>query len=571
MSINKIKLSTKLYLGFGLMFLLIVFLGSFSYFTVNKIGASMDGLVNFDNKKLTVIYEMKESLNDSAIRLSNLCISSNSIYINSQKKLLDKDISDYKKNKSILTNLLSTAKGTSLMARINKDDKIYFNAVNDATKIGMSTGVTNDQLQTIINTLDKPQNNILNSLNSMISLQQTMSETSSTNARNIVTNLNKQIIIFLVVSFVLAIAFSTIIKRLVTRQVKLIADASSKIAAGNLNFELTSITKDEIGNTIDSLNSAIQKLNSTIGHVKNEGNEIFQGSEATNSEFVEINGNIQQISAATEEISASMEESSASVEEVSSMASTVKEQADNSVLKAESGLTISSSIQERALKINEDSTNSKEAAENIFVNAKRQLEDAIMASKVVNNISQMAESISSIAEQTNLLALNAAIEAARAGEQGKGFAVVAEEVKKLAEESSTTVSKIQDQVGTVLEAVNELSASSQNLLNFIEKDVLKDYDNLIKISGEYKKDGDTVQILVENFVEVSKNISSSIDQINTALEEVALTVTDVAKASGDIVENIDSVSNKSELILKQVDKNTNSALILDELMNEFKL
>lgn len=571
MSINKIKLSTKLYLGFGLMFLLIVFLGSFSYFTVNKIGDSMDGLVNFDNKKLTVIYEMKESLNDSAIRLSNLCISSNSIYINSQKKLLDKDISDYKKNKSILTNLLSTAKGTSLMARIDKDDKIYFNAVNVASKIGMSTGVTNDQLQTIINTLDKPQNNILNSLNSMISLQQTMSETSSTNARNIVTNLNKQIIIFLVVSFVLAIAFSTIIKRLVTRQVKLIADASSKIAAGNLNFELTSITKDEIGNTIDSLNSAIQKLNSTIGHVKNEGNEIFQGSEATNSEFVEINGNIQQISAATEEISASMEESSASVEEVSSMASTVKEQADNSVLKAESGLTISSSIQERALKINEDSTNSKEAAENIFVNAKRQLEDAIMASRVVNNISQMAESISSIAEQTNLLALNAAIEAARAGEQGKGFAVVAEEVKKLAEESSTTVSKIQDQVGTVLEAVNELSASSQNLLNFIEKDVLKDYDNLIKISGEYKKDGDTVQILVENFVEVSKNISSSIDQINTALEEVALTVTDVAKASGDIVENIDSVSNKSELILKQVDKNTNSALILDELMNEFKL
>lgn len=571
MSINKIKLSTKLYLGFGLMFLLIVFLGSFSYVTVNKIGDSMDSLVNFDNKKLTVIYEMKESLNDSAIRLSNLCISSNSIYINSQKKLLDKDISDYKKNKSILTNLLSTAKGTSLMSRINKDDKLYLNAVNDASKIGMSTGVTNDQLQTIINNLDKPQNNILNSLNSMISLQQAMSETSSTNARNIVTNLNKQIIIFLVVSLVLAIAFSTIIKRLVTRQVKLIADASSRIADGNLNFELTSITKDEIGSTIDSLNSAIQKLNSTIGHVKNEGNEIFQGSQTTNSQFAEINGNIQQISAATEEISASMEESSASVEEVSSMASTVKEQADNSVLKAESGLTISSGIQERALKINEDSTSSKEAAENIFVNAKKQLEDAIMASKVVNNISQMAESISSIAEQTNLLALNAAIEAARAGDQGKGFAVVAEEVKKLAEESSTTVSKIQDQVGTVLEAVTELSASSQNLLNFIEKDVLRDYDNLIKISGEYKKDGDTVQILVENFVEVSKNISSSIDQINTALEEVALTVTDVAKASSDIVENIDSVSNKSELILKQVDKNTNSALILDELMNEFKL
>ncbi|MFL0249764.1 methyl-accepting chemotaxis protein [Clostridium neuense] len=80
-------------------------------------------------------------------------------------------------------------------------------------------------------------------------------------------------------------------------------------------------------------------------------------------------------------------------------------------------------------------------------------------------ISEVSSFIKEIADQTKMLGLNAAIEAARVGEAGKGFGVVADQIRKLSEESKSTVPKIQKLTKEIIAKVNESSEKSQSSLS----------------------------------------------------------------------------------------------------------
>ena len=200
---------------------------------------------------------------------------------------------------------------------------------------------------------------------------------------------------------------------------------------------------------------------------------------------------MQQIAASTEEISAGLETVSASTEEVTASSENMGANVHQVAQIADEGSKVAKAVEQQALSLQQDARTSSDTANSMYEGISARVTKAIDDAKIVNEISTMASSIAAIAGQTNLLALNAAIEAARAGEQGRGFAVVAEEVRKLAEESARVVGNIQELTQQVEAAIEVLVNNGNDMLQFIDGTVKKDYAAFVDIGQQYKKDADS--------------------------------------------------------------------------------
>lgn len=124
-------------------------------------------------------------------------------------------------------------------------------------------------------------------------------------------------------------------------------------------------------------------------------------------------------------------------------------------INLENGLTgIAAAIEQLAASATEIHTNEQSLNTNI--------KEIITITEEINEVSAF---IKEIADETKMLGLNAAIEAARAGEAGRGFGVVADEIRKLSDQSKSTVPKIKKLTDNIIQKVNEASDKSHSSLH----------------------------------------------------------------------------------------------------------
>lgn len=332
---------------------------------------------------------------------------------------------------------------------------------------------------------------------------------------------------------------------------------------GDLNERIISSKEDEIGHLVFGINLFLNKLQSIMKDIQEHSESLDESSGKIVSKVSDSTKNMNEVSNAADELYNEMQTILQTIEEINSHMDSLNNSSNVISNSTVSGKDYAGEMKERAISIKELAMNSKSESERVTASLAEVLKNSMESSKSVNSIQDLTDEILSIASQTNLLALNASIEAARAGEAGKGFAVVADEIRNLADNSRNTANSIQQISNNVVSCVEEMANSSNQLLEFVNTNVLEDYDRFVDASAKYLSDADALENMMIEFHEKSSELSSVSDNINLGISQISQAIND----ENDKVSNLSEIMQELSTNMEEIQDYT---AINDEVSNDLK-
>ncbi len=407
--------------------------------------------------------------------------------------------------------------------------------------------------------LFKAANKLSDALNSYIEFYNTDVDTVVANQGNVYNQgiYANLIVVGLIIVMLVASLYTTIFKvvkpiKKTSKELKVIVkDMQSGHA--DMTKRVTVKGSDEIAELASGMNVFLDTLQEVLGEIATNSNAIQDVVQNVGKSVDTANTNAYDVSAVMEELSATMEEVSSSATTVTDNISNVNDEVISIADDSKAMNDYASTMQERAEQLKQKAVNNQENTSQMIAGIIESLKSAIEESTSVKHVNELTEEILSVSSQTNLLALNASIEAARAGEAGKGFAVVADEIRKLADSTRETANNIQSINAQVTDAVEKLSESANQLVEYIDETIMPDYDSFVKTGEQYRADATYVNSTMDQFEaranslkEVVIVMKQSVEDISTAIEESAKGIATAAENTNILVENMDKVKAKME-------------------------
>lgn len=343
----------------------------------------------------------------------------------------------------------------------------------------------------------------------------------------------------------------------ITKPLKTVTNRLNRIAKGDLTGEALDIrSKDEAGQLVRATNELIDNNRQLL-------NEINVVSKTVTGQSEELIQSATEVKAATYQIATTMYELAAGSESQAKHASSLSEVMESFTVKVEEANEKGENIQqssEEVLKMTAEGGRLMSASNEQMVKIDQIVQQSVEKIRGLDvqtqEISKLVEVTKGIADQTNLLALNAAIEAARAGEHGKGFAVVAEEVKKLAEQVSISVTDITSIVGSIQQESSSVAESLLVGYEEVEKgteQIQRTNETFTNINHAITAMAEHIQTVSENLADIAANsqeMRGSIEEIASITEEAVAGVEQTSASSQQTSGSMEEVAGSAEQLAK---------------------
>lgn len=300
-----------------------------------------------------------------------------------------------------------------------------------------------------------------------------------------------------------------------TRPLGHLAEAMEALAGGegDLTRRLPEDRKDELGRVSRAVNQFLGNLQRMFIEVRDQSSGVAQG-------VLEVSGSADQVAESSGRLADAAGDNAATVEEITVSIAHIASNA--SEVDTIMGDTQQASHQSCA-RVRDMQSHMSSIADSI-----RMLSESLSGlADRSSEISGIVNVIREIADQTNLLALNAAIEAARAGEQGRGFAVVADEVRKLAERTSTATSEI------------------HRMIDGMQGETVRAVGNM-----------NETRAAVESGVERASSVAEEIAEIEQSISRAAARVREIAEATNE-------QSSATTLLAQSAEQTSNAVQTVD--------
>lgn len=321
-----------------------------------------------------------------------------------------------------------------------------------------------------------------------------------------------------------------------TANIKGLREGVERLKNGDLSSYVKirpALLEDETTDLANSLNTVVDSLRELVGYIRSSSIQSAESAQALSATSQEMTASAHEVAHTVEQISRGADVQAETVDRSSSL---IRSMAKSIELVAASAKKVELAASETVA----DAQSGGEVAnqtmvkmQRVFTTVEQSGQQMASFGRQVQQVGQIVEVITGIAQKTNLLALNATIEAARAGEYGRGFAVVAEEIRKLADSTSSSANEITQLIAAI-------KGESQKVLESIQQSMQEVEEGHRAVDGTGRSFEKIIQTAISSQTkakEISELTGEQTDGARgmvSAIEEIAAVVADNAAAVQEV-------------------------------------